>query len=287
MKKSVAKGKHLFALLLETYSPFTGPQSGVPFLLCQALETLIHEYVQTHLYQDAQIAELLEALRHKFDGLLNPAPQPPDADDHLSSDSGSEDQPADEPLQAAGPTPVEELENEFAETDAVELTTEQQAIHDALLQREGGISMVSGMGGSGKTLLMKKLTRSLRKANKTVVLCATTGAAAIRLSKFGMTAHKVFKLPVGSQFLGDLSPTHPSYALLASADVIIVDEMSMLTGMQLNFMVHRLGQVLQYSNEALPMPSVDPDVLRSKHIILVGDHAQVRCRVRYGGTTNS
>ena len=141
MKKSVAKGKHLFALLLETYSPFTGPQFGVPFLLCQALETLIHEYVQTHLYQDAQIAELLEALRHKFDGLLNPAPQPPDADDHLSSDSGSEDQPADEPLQAAGPTPVEELENEFAETDAVELTTEQQAIHDALLQREGGISM--------------------------------------------------------------------------------------------------------------------------------------------------
>ena len=226
----------------------------------QELEAAIQEYVNLHLYQNYQTSEVLESLLLKYHALPEFL--------GLNEDQGM--------ATALAELDKDDLLNEFAETDAIELNPEQQAVHDALAHRTSGISMVSGMGGTGKTLLMKKLTRTLRLAGKTVRLCATTGAAAIRLSKRGVTAHSLFALPAGSSILCGLSPTNPTYEKLVSTNVFIIDEMSMLTAGLFGCILHRLLQVVMCDGHDVPLSTIDLDQLKDKHIVLNGDHGQVR-----------
>ncbi|KAG2485199.1 hypothetical protein HYH03_016088 [Edaphochlamys debaryana] len=58
---------------------------------------------------------------------------------------------------------------------------EQQTVVDAVKQRSSGLLVLKGGPGSGKTFTTKKLTRELHQAGKTVLLSASTGAAAVRL----------------------------------------------------------------------------------------------------------
>jgi len=132
------------------------------------------------------------------------------------------------------------------------------------------------MGGSGKTLLIQKLARALRQSGKKVILGATTGAAAVRLSRYGVTAHHLFHIPVRGQRLMPISPTHPSRLTLEANDVIMIDEMSMMTSMNLNFIIYRLMQV---NTETHGSAAENP--FGNKHLIIVGDLAQVRKTIVY------
>lgn len=164
------------------------------------------------------------------------------------------------------------LAGEFADLDDKPYTPEQQAAVTQILAIGAGVVVLTGGPGSGKSFTIKKLTRQLRQQGKTVLQTASTGAAAARLSPFATTAHHSFSLPVSSFKHGNnfRSPaaTDPLVEQLRSTDVIIIDEFSMLTANDLALILVRLFSATGAS-------SVE-EMLKSKLVILVGDHAQVR-----------
>ncbi len=93
--------------------------------------------------------------------------------------------------------------------------------------------------------------------------CATTGAAAIRLSGTPSTAHHLFSLPFqGSSFM-PLDFASPKYQRLGNAHVVVLDEMSMLTSQNLNHIMNRLQEVWGRNWR------------QEKLLLLVGDMAQL------------
>jgi ATP-dependent exoDNAse (exonuclease V) alpha subunit len=75
--------------------------------------------------------------------------------------------------------------------------------------------------------VLQVLTQKFRRAGKVVLHCAATGAAAMRMSRWARTAHSLLRIPVrGGQ--RPYSQRNVEYWLLQQADLIIVDEYSML-----------------------------------------------------------
>jgi ATP-dependent exoDNAse (exonuclease V) alpha subunit len=100
-------------------------------------------------------------------------------------------------------------------------------------------------------------------AEKRVVVCASTGAAAVRLHPSATSVHRKFGIPPRAKYLTPLFPGNYLPIDLFSADVIFIDEFSMLTRELLDFALYRLQQV------------GGPDVLKHKLVVLVGDHMQL------------
>jgi ATP-dependent exoDNAse (exonuclease V) alpha subunit len=69
------------------------------------------------------------------------------------------------------------------------------------------------------------------------------------------------------KYLSSLSPVNPLYSVIARADVIIIDEMSMLSS-------DLMGVVLYRIKTCCGFRSID-EVYKKKLIILVGDHCQL------------
>lgn len=78
-----------------------------------------------------------------------------------------------------------------------DLEEDQLRAMRALLAAESGLHLITGGPGCGKTFLTKFLARAWCQGNKTVILTATTGAAATRLSRFATTVHSAFHIPAG------------------------------------------------------------------------------------------
>jgi ATP-dependent exoDNAse (exonuclease V) alpha subunit len=98
-----------------------------------------------------------------------------------------------------------------------------------------------------------------------VLLSATTGAAALRLSSNTSTTHTLFHIPSR----GYLTPLpEPSTVLerLHSADVIVIDEMSMMISYMLCTVEHRLKQTCK---------DTISNTFYNKLVLLVGDLAQL------------
>ena len=96
-------------------------------------------------------------------------------------------------------------------------------------------------------------------------MCTTTGVATLRVTPTVWTFHTLFRIP--SQ--GYLSPLQePSIVLerLQMADVIIIDEMSMMTSYVLCTVEHRLKQAAR---------SKSLNAFCNKLVLLVGDLAQL------------
>lgn len=159
---------------------------------------------------------------------------------------------------------------EFQEFAYIPLNNEQQQICDAVLTTNANsdnmlnVHVISGVPGAGKTFLAKKLAVEFEQRGKTVLISASTGAAAVRLSERAQTIHKAFMLPVLGQLI-PLRPNHIVHQLLAAADVIFLDEYSMVTANTLNYVVYRLQQICTAINKPLS----------SKTLVLFGDPAQL------------
>lgn len=152
------------------------------------------------------------------------------------------------------------------------------------------------IAGSGKTFLVKHLTHKLRnhpQGNKVVLLTATTGAAAIRLSVHAQTAHHTFDLPArrGQYLPPGLAPDHPLFVILLAADVIVIDEMSMLKGAMLDHIMFRLAQVAYTNMRGDEDDEPMERVLRTKCILLVGDLQQLPpvcyCQRNHGNSSRA
>lgn len=156
------------------------------------------------------------------------------------------------------------LHDDFAGTIGAQLTDSQDATFQALRSAVGA-KLISGAPGAGKTFLIRYMVKQWLLKGKKVLLCATTGAAACRLSKVATTAHNLFAIPTKCRYLTPLRTAGDIFAKLLQADIIIIDEMSMLTAYMLDFIFYRLRQVCGSLAAALA----------SKLLLFVGDHAQL------------
>ena len=90
------------------------------------------------------------------------------------------------------------------------------------------LSFLSGEGGMGKSMLIRLLTQWWRSQGLRVIVLASSGKAARLIS--GHTVHSACKLHPAGRFLTTKLEVHsPHFAWLFGADVIVIDEISMLT----------------------------------------------------------
>jgi hypothetical protein len=269
-----------------TWCDERGPLPGLmmkhPRLCAPCPCRLTCRYAQYHLYDSERCHTLLATLLAKYspdegvdllgDELLDtlaggPLPTPP------PRAAGTTPAAAERQRQAAAAAALAaSLASEFSQHDDKPFTPHQQAAVDALLHQRVGLAVLSGGPGCGKTFVVQKLTRLLRAQGRTVHLSASTGAAAVRLSRFATTNHTAFNLPVyqqfGSRALRPVRSTDAHVQALQVADVFFIDEFSMMTS-------EHLMQVLITLWHASGEASID-EMLKHRLIILVGDHAQVR-----------
>jgi ATP-dependent exoDNAse (exonuclease V) alpha subunit len=99
---------------------------------------------------------------------------------------------------------------------------------------------------------------------KKVILTATTGCAASRFSSKASTVHNTFHIQCKG-YVRPLQELSVKFQILNKADIIIIDEMSMMTSTLLQSIETRLQQIENDTNEPY----------HSKLVILVGDHAQL------------
>lgn len=126
-------------------------------------------------------------------------------------------------------TIIEDIEKERH----IQFSTAQKKCFDFL--RESGIKIVTGGAGTGKTTTISGLLTAFTRMNPdlTVALCAPTGRAAQRMTELckeygaNVRAYTIHKLLDFKPFNGDTAPQYDENNPL-SADMIIVDEMSMV-----------------------------------------------------------
>lgn len=95
--------------------------------------------------------------------------------------------------------------------------------------------LLHGKAGTGKTYILKKYMEYALENKINVVVCAPTGTAAVNIQ--GETAHSLFGIPVPCTGVS-VSKVPPSkIKTLAMADVIIIDEISMMRNDVFSFAV--------------------------------------------------
>ena len=129
---------------------------------------------------------------------------------------------------------------------------------------------ITGYAGWGKSFLLKELVLLLRNVlNLNVMVCATTGTAAKNID--GVTVHQGFKY--NSKNVWSLpQPGSFQFENLKKQDVIIIDEISMMTGELLDFIDACLRNTSLYSNND-SYSFYSP--FGGKMIVLFGDLLQI------------
>ena len=106
---------------------------------------------------------------------------------------------------------------------------------EALAILESGQSaLLTGAAGSGKTYLLARFITRAKNAGRNVAVTATTGLAATHLS--GSTIHSWSGIGIHDYLPADLGRTlsQQRHKIIAAADVLIIDEISMLHDFRLD-----------------------------------------------------
>jgi len=144
---------------------------------------------------------------------------------------------------------------------------------DQCISADPLFSIVSGVAGTGKSLLIQLLAQIIEekfgsKENSLVVLLAPTGIAAFNIN--GMTIHRFFKLPIhlkGRLAYKPMSNTDKKELrtlLLKVRLIIIIDEFSMVSNIMLGMIYLRLSECFG-----------DKKHFGGKNILLFGDLLQL------------
>lgn len=136
---------------------------------------------------------------------------------------------------------VKNIENELKKSEKnskIELSDKQkEAIQ---LINENNVTVVTGGPGTGKTTIIKSIIEIYEGNGKKVVLCAPTGRAAKRMTeatgKEASTLHRL--LEIGKIDEESLYKNNTDYeGVPIDADLIIVDEMSMVDMFLMNYLL--------------------------------------------------
>ncbi len=105
--------------------------------------------------------------------------------------------------------------------------------------------LLTGGGGVGKSYLLSKLAKKSKKSSKQVVILGSTGVSAVNVN--GQTIHSFFAFGINNS-LGELKK-HDKYIksrlaeikkILSKCDLLIIDEISMVSSSLLDMIQYRL-----------------------------------------------
>jgi ATP-dependent DNA helicase PIF1 len=148
---------------------------------------------------------------------------------------------------------------------------------DALAILESGRSvLLTGAAGAGKTYVLNQFIRRAKKQGKSVAVTATTGLAATHLN--GTTIHAWSGIGVHDTFTKHLATSlgKTRQELIKKADVLVIDEISMLHD-------YRLDMV----DEVLRAVREKPEPFGGMQVVLCGDFFQLPPVNRAGGRQGS
>ena len=98
--------------------------------------------------------------------------------------------------------------------------------------------LLIGAGGTGKTTLLKKF---IEESDKKIIVCAPTGTAAVNIE--GSTVHSVFGVPIPAYGAKISDVKKNTFRILRKADIVIIDEISMLRCDVFSFVIRVMDAV--------------------------------------------
>ena len=141
------------------------------------------------------------------------------------------------------------------------------------------VCVITGGPGTGKTTIIKTIIELYKQEEKKVVLCAPTGRAAKRMTETtgeeAKTLHRL--LEIGKAENDQMQTMDPNVEVVPlDADVVIVDEMSMVDLFIMNYLLQAIykGTKLVLVGDSNQLPSVGPgnvlkDIINSEKITVV------------------
>ena len=161
--------------------------------------------------------------------------------------------------------------------DDIELSEKQKEAIEAV--NDNNVCIITGGPGTGKTTIIKSIIHIYEAKGKKVVLAAPTGRAAKRITETtGAEASTLHRLLEIGKFDDDifLNKTGDYQGTPIDADLVIVDEMSMVDMFLMNYLVSSLykGTKLILVGDSDQLPSVGPgsvlkDLIESEKITTV------------------
>ena len=142
---------------------------------------------------------------------------------------------------------------------------------------ENNVCIITGGPGTGKTTIIRCVLEIYKSHKKKVVLCAPTGRAAKRMSETtGEDAKTIHRLLEIGKFEEDKLGSVDTDVAPVDADVLVVDEMSMVDVFLMNYLVKALflGTKVIFVGDPNQLPSVGPGSIL-KDLIDSGEFATV------------
>ena len=142
----------------------------------------------------------------------------------------------------------------------IELSEKQKEAIEAI--NENNVSIITGGPGTGKTTIIKTIIEIYKEHGKKPVLCAPTGRAAKRMTETtgeeAKTLHRLLEIGKMEEE-GKIASVDYEVAPL-DADVVIVDEVSMVDLFLMNYLMKALyqGTKLVLVGDVDQLPSVGP-----------------------------
>lgn len=163
------------------------------------------------------------------------------------------------------------------------LNKDQEAALAIML--EGGNCFLTGEAGTGKTFLTSTFIDLMQQAEKNMIVCAPTGAAALRIEEAAkndrdidvdaFTIHRAFKLVAKDIF--ETNGRKPRKELIA-ADIVIIDEISMCRIDLFEYIMNEIDKAnyLRNRDEARLARKEDREpVQKNIQVIVCGDFYQL------------
>ena len=156
---------------------------------------------------------------------------------------------------------------------ATSLELSEKQVEAVKMVNDNNVCIITGGPGTGKTTIIKTIIDIYKSRGKKVVLCAPTGRAAKRMTEAtgeeASTLHRL--LEIGK--VSDEKPDPDLDVTPIDADVVIIDEMSMVDIFLMNYVVKALfkGTKLVLVGDTDQLPSVGPgtvlkDLIDSKRV---------------------
>ena len=164
----------------------------------------------------------------------------------------------------------------FEILDDIELSEKQKEAIEAV--NDHNVCIITGGPGTGKTTIIKSIIHIYESKGNKVVLCAPTGRAAKRITEMtGKDASTLHRLLEIGKFDDDIYMKKDEYqGTPIDADLVIVDEMSMVDMFLMNYLVSAIykGTKLILVGDSDQLPSVGPgsvlkDLIESERITTI------------------
>lgn len=175
---------------------------------------------------------------------------------------------------------VKDIESEMKRVEKeneIELSEKQKEAVQAV--NDNNVTIITGGPGTGKTTIIKSIIEIYIKQNNKIVLAAPTGRAAKRMTEMtgieASTLHRLLEIgTINDDGLYKKSQDYQGAPI--DADIVIVDEMSMVDMFLMNYLLQSvyLGTKLILVGDSDQLPSVGPgsvlqDIIESGKITTI------------------